>query len=74
MDVATLSEALGRFGTGLFQHARLVTLASAHDVALPQAPLAERVRGREAVNDLYRFDVDALSTSAQSPNALYRLS
>ncbi|MCS0616227.1 type VI secretion system tip protein VgrG [Massilia kyonggiensis] len=63
MDFATLNEALGRFGTGLFQHARLITLASAHDVALPQAPLAERVRGREAVNDLYRFDVDALSTS-----------
>ncbi|WEM94229.1 type VI secretion system Vgr family protein [Telluria mixta] len=63
MDFATLSEALRRFGTGLSQHARLVTLASAHDVALPQSPLAERVRGREAVNDVYRFDVDALSTS-----------
>jgi type VI secretion system secreted protein VgrG len=64
MDLATLSEALGRFGTGLSQHARLVTLASAHDTPLPQSPLAERVRGREAVNDVYRFDVDALSTSA----------
>jgi type VI secretion system secreted protein VgrG len=63
MDLATLSEALRRFGTGLSQHARLITLASAHDAALPQSPLAERVRGREAVNDLYRFDVDALSTS-----------
>ncbi|MFS2025012.1 type VI secretion system tip protein TssI/VgrG [Massilia sp. CT11-137] len=63
MDLATLSEALRRFGTGLSQHARLITLASAHDAALPQSPLAERVRGREAVNDLYRFDVEALSTS-----------
>lgn len=64
MDLATISEALGRFGTGLSQHARLITLASAHAGALPQSPLAERVRGREAVNDVYRFDVDALSTSA----------
>lgn len=64
MDLATLTEALGRFGTGLSQHARLITLAGSHDGTLPQAPLAERVRGREAVNDVYRFDVDALSTSA----------
>lgn len=64
MDLATLTEALGRFGTGLSQHARLITLVSSHDGTLPQAPLAERVRGREAVNDVYRFDVDALSTSA----------
>lgn len=63
MDLATLTTALGRFGTGLSQHARLVTLASAHDIALPQAPLAERLDGREAVNEPYRFDVDALSTS-----------
>ena len=63
MDLATLTAALGRFGTGLSQHARLITLTSAHDVMLPDAPLAERVRGRESVNELYRFDVDALSTS-----------
>ena len=65
MNLATSNEALGRFGTGLSQHARLITLARAHDVALPRAPLAERVRGRETVNDLYRFDVDTLSTSAE---------
>ena len=63
MDLATLTAILGRFGTGLSQHARLITLTSAHDVTLPDAPLAERFHGREAVNELYRFDVDALSTS-----------
>ena len=63
MDLATLTSALGRFGTGLSQHARFITLTSAHDVPLPDTPLAERFRAREAVNELYRFDVNALSTS-----------
>ncbi|WP_078031442.1 type VI secretion system Vgr family protein [Massilia sp. KIM] len=54
---------LGPFGTRLSQHARLVTLASSQDGALPEALMAERLRGREALNELYRFDVDALSTS-----------
>ncbi len=51
------------FGTGLSQHARLVTLASAQDGALPEALMAEYVSGREAVNELFAFDVHALSTS-----------
>lgn len=54
---------LGRFGTKLSQHARLVTLASSQDGSLPEALMAERVRGREAVGELYAFEVDALSTS-----------
>ncbi|MEW6761842.1 MAG: type VI secretion system Vgr family protein, partial [Pseudomonadota bacterium] len=61
--LAAAGQALGRFGTKLSQHARLVTLASSQDGALPEALMAERVRGREAVNELYAFEVDALSTS-----------
>ncbi len=53
----------GLFGTGLSQHARLITLASAQDSTLPDALLPERFTGREAVNELFRFDIDALSTS-----------
>ncbi len=54
---------LGLFGTGLGQHARLITLTSSQDSALPEALAAEQFTGREAVNELFRFDVDALSTS-----------
>lgn len=60
MDIAS---ALGVFGTGLSQHARLLTLASAQDSALPEALVPERFSGREGVNELYAFEVDALSTS-----------
>lgn len=55
--------ALGQFGTGLSQNARLITLASAQGSALPESLMAERFAGREAVNELFRFEVDALSTS-----------
>ncbi|MET0323285.1 MAG: type VI secretion system Vgr family protein [Duganella sp.] len=51
------------FGTGLSQNARLITLASAQDSTLPQALMPEHFSGREAVNELFRFDIDALSTS-----------
>lgn len=57
------SSALGVFGTGLSQHARLVTLASAQDGTLPESLMAEHFSAREAVNELYAFDVHALSTS-----------
>ncbi|WUR15906.1 hypothetical protein E7V67_012610 [[Empedobacter] haloabium] len=64
MDVAaTIAPALGIFGTGLSQHARLITLASAQDGDLPESLMPECFTGREAVNELYAFDVDALSTS-----------
>jgi type VI secretion system secreted protein VgrG len=64
MDIASLiPSALGLFGTGLSQHARLLTLASAQDSSLPEALVAERFSGREGVNELYAFEVDALSTS-----------
>jgi type VI secretion system secreted protein VgrG len=64
MEIASLiPSALGLFGTGLSQHARLITLASAQDSSLPEALMAERFAGREAVNELYAFEIDALSTS-----------
>lgn len=54
---------MGMFGTGLSQHSRLVTLESAQDRALPESLMAEQISGREAVNELFVFDVDALSVS-----------
>ncbi len=63
MDMPTWFPTLGLFGTGLSQHARLVTLASAQDRALPESLMAEKFTGREAVNELFVFDVDALSVS-----------
>lgn len=64
MDIsAQIISALGRFGTGLSQHARLITLASAQDSSLPEALMAESISGREAVNELYAFDVVGLSAS-----------
>jgi type VI secretion system secreted protein VgrG len=53
----------GLFGAGLSQNARLITLATAQGSALPESLLAEQFRGREAVNELFRFDIDALSVS-----------
>lgn len=60
---ASLTSALGMFGTGLSQHARLLTLASAQERALPESLMAEHFRAREGVNELYAFEVHALSTS-----------
>jgi type VI secretion system secreted protein VgrG len=51
------------FGTGLSQHGRLLTLSSAQESGLPESLMAERFTGREGVNELFCFDVDALSTS-----------
>ena len=58
-----LPSPLGLFGTGLSQNARLITLATAQDSTLPESLMAERFTGREAVNELFCFDVDALSVS-----------
>lgn len=58
MQAPLSSPVLDAFATSLGQHARLLTLTG------PCASLAvERMAGHEAVNDLYRFDVDALSPS-----------
>ena len=56
--------AVGVFGTGLSQHARLIALATAQASNLPESLMAEQFTGREAVNELFRFEVDALSTAA----------
>jgi type VI secretion system secreted protein VgrG len=65
--LSRLGAALGVFGTGLGQHARLITLASAQASNLPESLVVEQFTGREAVNELFRFDVDALSTSTNLP-------
>ena len=52
------------FGEGLSQHARLITLASAQDGDLPESLVVERFTGREGVNELFCFEIDALSVSA----------
>ena len=59
------------FGTGLSQHARLITLASVQDRALPESLMPERFVGREAVNELFAFDVDALSVSTNLHLAIF---
>jgi type VI secretion system secreted protein VgrG len=63
MDALAAIDALKKFGSGLSQHARLITLASAQERALPESLMAEQFTGREAVNELFVFDVDALSVS-----------
>ena len=62
-DLAGLAGIDALFGVKLSQHARLITLATAQDSALPQALVAERFSGREGVNELFDFEIDALSTS-----------
>jgi type VI secretion system secreted protein VgrG len=57
------SVAADLFGTGLSQNARLITLATAQGSKLPESLAVEAFRGREAVNELFRFDIDALSVS-----------
>lgn len=52
------------FGEGLRQHARLITLGSSQDGELPEALVVERFTGFEGVNALFRFEIDALSVSA----------
>ena len=53
--------------SGLSQNARLLTLQSpqmpGQDAQLPQTLVVERFTGTEAVNALFRFDIDALSVS-----------
>ncbi|QYF92740.1 type VI secretion system tip protein VgrG [Massilia sp. PAMC28688] len=63
MDISIDLSTLGMLCTGLSQHARMLTLASAQDRGLPESLMAETMHGREAVNELFMFDVDALSVS-----------
>ncbi len=71
MDILAELGSLGLFGTGLSQHARLITLASAQDRGLPDSLMVEQFTGREAVNELFVFDVDALSVSTDLDLSLF---
>jgi type VI secretion system secreted protein VgrG len=51
------------YGTGLSQHRRLITLITAQKRGLPDSLVAEQFAGREAVNELFSFEIDALSMS-----------
>ncbi|MEW6369349.1 MAG: type VI secretion system Vgr family protein [Pseudomonadota bacterium] len=51
------------YGTGLSQHNRLITLVTAQKSGLPESLVAEQFVGREAVNELFSFEIDALSVS-----------
>ena len=53
------------------QHARLITLACALDSGLPESLVVERFSGREGVNTLFRFDIDALSVSTDLDLSLF---
>ena len=55
MNFPSELSALGLFGTGLSQHARLITLSTAQESALPETLAAESFNGIEAVNELFRF-------------------
>jgi hypothetical protein len=59
------------FDTGLSQHARLITLASAQQRGLPESLVAEQFAGREAVNALFSFEVEALSVSTDLDLSLF---
>lgn len=71
MNAPAVIPSLGMFGTGLSQHARLVTLTSAQDSGLPESLVVEQISGREAVNELFWFDVNALSTSTDLDLSLF---
>lgn len=51
---------------GLAQHARLITLACAQQQGLVDSLAAEQFTGREGVNTLFVFELDALSTSVDT--------
>ena len=68
---AIIQSALARFGIGLSQHARLLTLASAQESNLPESLMVEKFTGREAVNELFLFEIDALSVSTDIDLAVF---
>ncbi|MGG7605042.1 type VI secretion system tip protein VgrG [Massilia sp. BKSP1R2A-1] len=70
-DFAALGDALGLFGTGLSQHARLIALRSKQDSGLPEALAVEGFTGHEEINALFLFEIDALSTSTGLDLALF---
>ena len=65
MDLSSLSTTmLASLGEQVFsQNARLIELESAQGPSLPATLVVESFTGREAVNELFCFEVDALSFS-----------
>ncbi|NMM08674.1 MAG: type VI secretion system tip protein VgrG, partial [Polaromonas sp.] len=59
----TPADLLALFGTGLSQHSRLIEVQTAQGSGLPESLVVERFWGREGVNELFRFEVDAFSVS-----------
>ena len=47
------------------QHARLLTMSTAQDSALPESMVVESFIGHEAINACFSFDIDALSISTE---------
>lgn len=60
-----LAELITLLGSGLSQHARLLTLTQAYPEQHPDNFVVERVTGSESINALFRFEVDVLSVSTQ---------
>ena len=58
--IAQLSH-LSHFSLG--QHARLITIETAQGSDLPDSLVVEGFTGREAINELFAFNIDALSLS-----------
>jgi len=58
-----LADLISRLGTGISQHARLLTLTHTHTETRPDNFVVERMVGVEAINDLFRFDVEVLSVN-----------
>jgi type VI secretion system secreted protein VgrG len=69
MNAAT--EIARLFGTGLSQHARLITLACAQRSRMTESLAVEQFAGREAVNELFSFEGDALSLATNLDLAVF---
>ncbi|MCX7277531.1 MAG: type VI secretion system Vgr family protein, partial [Burkholderiales bacterium] len=65
--MTSLSDLTAIFGNGFSQHARLITIQASEASGLSAALSVERFTGTEAVNELFCFDVDALSLSTDLP-------
>ncbi|MES2048571.1 MAG: type VI secretion system Vgr family protein [Pseudomonadota bacterium] len=62
--LATIGDKLfGSLNSTLSQHARLITMETAQGSDLPDSLVVEGFTGREAINELFTFNIDALSLS-----------
>lgn len=60
-----LAELITRLGSGLSQHAHLLTLTQTYPPARPDNFVVERLSGEEGINQPFRFEVVVLSVSTQ---------